>query len=232
MAIMFTKLLPKLTLVFTGQIPVFDCYVLFGWKSDSVVEINKNILDEAKSYTMDYAVLINGFQKPKQFIGKYIDKSYLQDKITKIINICSSLDNTDILDIDVNTIYDSSVLFMNILQEYLLNLSNKQIQISKLYEIYSELSDIMIYQQLVDKKFLELSNIELLGKNVYADIIEQIVNKVLLFGICSEINSVFGVNGLHFINTYIADFLIAKEYIETLVSLPKNEIYEGVAAIV
>ena len=61
--------------------------------------------------------------------------------------------------------------------------------------------------------------------------LEGLINQVVIFSACSEIYSIFGVHGLHFVTSYIADFFIAKGVVSQLVNMEQDEVPVMVAAI-
>lgn len=235
--IIFMKVAPKLILVLTGKIPIFECYALFGWQSNALIKIDEDILKETKSYTRDYRVLLNAINHGNEYISEIVDDDYVFTAITNIVRIINDLD----VEKKVNT---DSLLYVKpesmMLTEYISNFLEKlddfllrdfslhyMIPISNLYEIYGELSNIIIYQSMESN----ITNLQLLRKNVFSDVIEQLINQVVIFSACSEIYSIFGVHGLHFVKSYIAEFFIAKGVVSQLVNMEQDEVPVMVAAI-
>ena len=239
--IIFMKVIPKVILVLTGKIPIYQCYTLFGWESNTIVHLDKYILDEVKSYTRDYTILSNAINHGNEYIDVIVSEHYIsnsiQDVITEFYDIGIDIDKIDLFiqqiqEIQTDDIAQKVSEFLIRLDKFLLDTITQDIYIEKIYKIYGIINNLLVYQSLIDKSMeTNITCLDLLRMNVFNDFVEQLMNQIVIFSVCSEIYTIFGVHGVHFVKTYIAQYFVTRGVITQLVDMKdttkKTEVSEN-----
>jgi len=240
LGILFTKLLPKILLITTGQIPVNDALILFGWYSDVKIQLTKNIIDEIKSDIKNYSIMVNGIINPKENILGSDDFTMVK-KMNNVLKILRELDEDNTLSIDYNNLYEEKenpeetvqnmmLKFLDAVDDFLMNDLGEiyAVPVSKVHEIYCELDNFIILKELKEKNRQNETNAQIFLNNIKNDIITQLINKIIMFGICGEMSSVFGVHMLQWLNNNIVNVLILSGTMKYHISELMNNIYENI----
>lgn len=237
MGILFTKLLPKILLITTGQIPVNDALILFGWYSDVKIQLTKNIVDEIKSDIKNYSIMVNGIINPKDnILGS--DEFTIVKKMNNVLKILRELDEENTLSIDYNNLYEEKenpeetvqnmmLNFLDAVDDFLMNDLGEiyAVPVSKVHEIYCELDNFILLKELKKNNRQNETNGQIFSNNIENDITTQLINKILMFGICGEMSSVFGIHMLEWLNSNIVYVLILSGTMKYHISELINNIY-------
>lgn len=237
MGILFTKLLPKILLITTGQIPVNDALILFGWYSDVKIQLTKNIVDEIKSDIKNYSIMVNGIINPKEnILGS--DEFIIVKKMKNVLKILRELDEENTLSIDYNNLYEEKenpeetvqnmmLNFLDAVDNFLMNDLGEiyAVPVSKVHEIYCELDNFILLKELKEKNRQNETNGQIFSNNIENDVTKQLINKIIMFGMCGEMSSVFGVHMLEWLNSNIVYVLILSGTMKYHISELINNIY-------
>ena len=237
MGILFTKLLPKILLITTGQIPVNDALILFGWYSDVKIQLTKNIVDEIKSDIKNYSIMVNGIINPKKnILGS--DEFTIVKKMENVLKILRELDEKNTLSIDYNNLYEEKenpeetvknmmLNFLDAVDDFLMNDLGEiyAVPVSKVHEIYCELDNFILLKELKENNRQNETNAQIFLNNIKNDVTTQLINKILMFGICGEMSSVFGIHMLEWLNSNTVYVLILSGTMKYHISELINNIY-------
>lgn len=239
LGILFTKLLPKILLITTGQIPVNDALILFGWYSDVKIELTKNIIDEIKSDIKNYSIMVKGIINPKGILN--IDEITIIKKMNNVLKILRELDEDNNLSINFDNLYEENgkqeetvqnmmLKYIDAVDDFLMYDLGEiyAVPVSKVHEIYCELDNFIILKELKEQNRQKETNSQIFLNNIKNDVTTQLINKIIMFGICGEMSSVFGVHMLEWLNNNIVNVLILSGTMKYHISELMNNIYENI----